>query len=181
MTEKAKATKAQKAGRVKAAGRAARARKKSVTAEPVTPEPVTPEAAASEPVNPEAVAAEPAIPEPAIPEPAIPEPVLCEGIDLAELAGIAALYVPVDDAAELLGVDAVVLQAMLDDPATPHACTWRKGRAGARRAVRKAQFDLMGKNASLAIHMGRELLGQDGGGPAGPMTFLVDDGISGGG
>jgi hypothetical protein len=161
MTEKARSTQAKGA---KASGEATRAKKK-----PVRPGPIGRESAATEPIFPES----------ATPESVIPELVIRDGIDLTALAEIAALYVPVDDAAELLEVDAAVLQAMLDDPASPHACTWRKGRAGARRAVRKAQFDLMGKNASLAIHMGRELLGQDGGGPVGPTTFLVDPGVRG--
>ena len=176
MTEKAKATRARGA---KASGDAMRAKKKPVRQGPVLPEAAAVEPATPDPATPDPGTPEPVTPETATPESATPEPVMCAGIDLTALAGIAALYVPVDDAAELLGVDAAVLQAMLDDPTSPHACTWRKGRAGARRAVRKAQFDLMGKNASLAIHMGRELLGQDGGGPVGPTTFLVDPGVRG--
>ena len=35
----------------------------------------------------------------------------------------------------------------------------------------------MAKNATLAVHLGKELLGQDGTAAGGPVTFVVDTGI----
>ena len=99
-----------------------------------------------------------------------------EGIDLTELAAYAELFTSVGDAAAMLSVGAAALQRLLDDPDTPHAAIWRQGRARARLTVRRAQFALMEKNATLAIHLGKELLGQDGT-AAGPVTFVVDTGI----
>ena len=81
------------------------------------------------------------------------------GIDLDELAGYAEMFTSVEDAAALLSIGAAALQALLDDP------------------VRRAQFELMAKNATLAVHLGKELLGQDGTAAGGPVTFVVDTGI----
>ena len=100
-----------------------------------------------------------------------------EGIDLTELAAYAELMTGVDDAAAMLSVGPALLQRLLDDPDSPHAAIWRQGRARARLSVRRAQFALMEKNATLAIHLGKELLGQDGTAAAAPVTFVVDTGI----
>ncbi len=99
------------------------------------------------------------------------------GIDLTDLAEYAELFASVEDAAALLSIGAAALQRLVDDPDTPHAAIWRQGRARARLNVRRAQFGLMEKNATLAIHLGKELLGQDGLAAAGPVTFVVDTGI----
>tara|TARA_R110002072_G_scaffold24763_12_gene83757 strand:+ start:2072 stop:2479 length:408 start_codon:yes stop_codon:yes gene_type:complete len=99
------------------------------------------------------------------------------GIDLDELAGYAEMFTSVEDAAALLSIGAAALQALLDDPEMPHAAIWRQGRARARLNVRRAQFELMAKNATLAVHLGKELLGQDGTAAGGPVTFVVDTGI----
>ena len=99
------------------------------------------------------------------------------GIDLEQLKEFAGLYATVDDAAALLGVDAAALSALLDDSETPQARIWRQGRAEARLNLRRAQFAQIEKNATLAIYLGKEILGQDGNGPAGPVTFVVDTGI----
>lgn len=100
-----------------------------------------------------------------------------DGIDLTELATYAELFTSVEDAAAMLAVGFDALQHLLDDPDTPHAKVWRQGRARARLIVRRAQFSLMEKNATLAIHLGKELLGQDGTAATGPVTFVVDTGI----
>lgn len=100
-----------------------------------------------------------------------------DGIDLTELAAYAELFTSVEDAAAMLSVGAAALQHLLDDPDTPHAKIWRQGQARARLNVRRAQFALMEKNATLAIHLGKELLGQDGAAAGGPVTFIVDTGI----
>lgn len=99
------------------------------------------------------------------------------GVDLDDLAKYAALFTSVEDAAAMLSVGAAALQLLLDDPDSPHAKIWRQGRAEARLGVRRAQFALMEKNATLAVHLGKELLGQDGTPGAGPVTFVVDTGI----
>jgi hypothetical protein len=99
------------------------------------------------------------------------------GIDLEQLKEYAALYSTVEDAAALLDIDATALAALLEDAGTPQARIWRQGRAGARLNLRRAQFVQMEKNATLAIYLGKEILGQDGNGPAGPVTFVVDTGI----
>lgn len=99
------------------------------------------------------------------------------GIDLARLEEFAGVYAAAEDAAALLDIGAEVLQQLLDDPDTPHARCWRRGRAQARVNLRRAQFAQMEKNATLAIYLGKEILGQDGAGPAGPVTFVVDTGI----
>lgn len=99
------------------------------------------------------------------------------GIDLAMLEECAALYATVEDTAALMDVGAAALQQLLDDPDTPPARIWRRARAQARMDLRRAQFAQMEKNATLAIYLGKELLGQDGNGPAGPVTFVVDTGI----
>lgn len=98
-------------------------------------------------------------------------------IDLARLAEFAEIHASAADAAALLGVADADLQALLDDPASPHADIWRRGRAEARLAVRRAQFAHLEKTASIAVHLGRELLGQDGASTGGPVTFVVDTGI----
>lgn len=100
-----------------------------------------------------------------------------DGVDLEELATYAELFTSVEDAAAMLSVGGAALQHLLDEPDTPHAEIWRKGRARARLNVRRAQFALMEKNATLAIHLGKELLGQDGTAATGPVTFVVDTGI----
>ena len=98
-------------------------------------------------------------------------------IDLAELAEYAELFASIEDAAAMLSMGAAALQRLVDDPDTPQAAVWRQGRARARLNVRRAQFALMEKNATLAIHLGKEILGQDGPAVAGPVTFNVDTGI----
>lgn len=99
------------------------------------------------------------------------------GIDLDRLTEYAELYASVDDAAALLEIDATVLQDLIDDAGTAVARVWRTGRAQARLNLRRAQFAQIGKNATLAIYLGKEILGQDGAAPAGPVTFVVDTGI----
>lgn len=99
------------------------------------------------------------------------------GIDLALLEDCAALYATVEDTAALLDIGTAALQQLIDDPDTAPGRTWRRARAQARMALRRAQFAQMEKNATLAIYLGKELLGQDGNGPAGPVTFIVDTGI----
>lgn len=99
------------------------------------------------------------------------------GIDLALLEDCASVYGTVEDAAALLDIGADALQQVLDDPDTPPARIWRRARAQARLNLRRAQFAQMEKNATLAIYLGKELLGQDGNGSAGPVTFVVDTGI----
>lgn len=106
-----------------------------------------------------------------------PEMRIRTGIDLERLEQYAELYASVEDAAALLAVDTGTLQRLLDDPETPPARCWRQGRARARVNVRRAQFAQLEKNATLAIHLGKELLGQDGNGSAQPVTFIVDTGI----
>jgi len=99
------------------------------------------------------------------------------GVDLVRLEEYAELYAAPEDAAALLGIEADALKALLDDPATPHARIWKQARARARLAVRRAQFAQVEKNATLAVYLGKEMLGQDGGGPPAPVTFIVDTGI----
>ena len=99
------------------------------------------------------------------------------GIDLDLLEDCAGLYASVEDAAAMLDIGAAALQQALDDPDSPPARVWRRARARIRLDVRRAQFAQMNKNATLAIYLGKELLGQDGTGTAGPVTFIVDTGI----
>lgn len=104
-----------------------------------------------------------------------------QAVDLDQLADYARLYATVADAAALLGVADADLQALLDDPDSRHRDIWRRGRAEARLSVRRAQFTHLEKTASIAVHLGRELLGQDGAGGGAPVTFVVDTGIRRGG
>ncbi len=104
-------------------------------------------------------------------------PYAASAIDLGALAEYSELFTTIEDAAAMLSVGAATLQRLVDDPDTPHAAIWRQGRARARLNVRRAQFTLMEKNATLAIHLGKELLGQDGTAATGPVTFNVDTGI----
>jgi len=98
-------------------------------------------------------------------------------VDLVRLAEYAGLHAPVEDAAALLGMPPETLQALVDDVDSEPGRTWRRGRAEARLNLRRAQFKLMDKNATIAVYLGKELLGQDGGAGAGPVTFVVDTGI----
>lgn len=98
-------------------------------------------------------------------------------VDLAKLGEYAGLHAPVEDAAALLDIEAAELQVLVDDTESDVGRTWRRGRAEARLNLRRAQFALMEKNATIAVYLGKELLGQDGGGAAGPVTLVVDTGI----
>lgn len=95
------------------------------------------------------------------------------GIDLKRLGELAEWYVGVDDAAALLEIGEPELRALIEDAGTRAAAVWRRGRAQARLSVRRAQFELMAKNATLAIHLGKELLGQEGAGVFGEVTYTV--------
>ena len=99
-------------------------------------------------------------------------------IDLQELEEYAKLYVSADDAAALLGIDEALFSSRIEDQESAEAAVWRRGRAQAKLQVRQAQFAQIEKNATLAVHLGRELLGQGGADRTGPVTFLVDTGIS---
>lgn len=106
-----------------------------------------------------------------------PTPAGGEGVDPDRLAEYAELHASVADAAALLGVCEAALQRLLDDPEGACARIWRQGRARARIGVRRAQFAQMDKNATLAIHLGKELLGQDETAAGGPHTYVVNTGI----
>lgn len=99
------------------------------------------------------------------------------GIDLVRLEELAELYTSKADAAALLGADPELFDQLLADRESGEAEAWRRGRARARLKIRQSQFSQMEKNASLAIHLGKEILGQNGGDTAGPVTFVVDTGI----
>lgn len=100
-----------------------------------------------------------------------------EGIDLERLTEYAELYASVEDAAALLDINAPALRDLIDKPGTAAARIWRQGRAQARLNLRRAQFAQIGKNATLAIYLGKEILGQDGAAPAGPVTYVIETGI----
>ena len=99
-------------------------------------------------------------------------------IDYEELERLAKVHASPADVAAVLEMDEAALTEEIDDPAGKAGRIWRKGRAEARVEVRKAQFAHLHKNATIAVHLGRELLGQDGAGPNATVCYLVDTGIA---
>lgn len=100
-----------------------------------------------------------------------------DGCDHDALTHLAEFYADIEEAAALLGIEPNFLRDEIEDSKSSLGAAWRRGRASARLSIRKAQFELMKTNASLAIHLGREYLGQGGGEPDGPITYIVDTGI----
>lgn len=96
------------------------------------------------------------------------------GVDLERLAEYARLHTDVADAAALLDLDETALQEMIDDPKDPCARVWRRGRAEGRLQVREVQFRKLEDSVTVALQLGRELLGQDG---SAPRIVVVEHGM----
>ena len=94
---------------------------------------------------------------------------------LAELAGIGCTRA---EAAAWFGIPLAELGRRLRESALKEA--WKQGAARGRVRVRRAQFALAERNATMATTLGRLMLGQGGGtGAAAPkkITLVVDTGI----
>ena len=98
-------------------------------------------------------------------------------IDSEELAELAALGCTEDEAAAWLGMPAAGLAGALADPALRQA--WTQGALRGRVRIRRAQFALAERNASMAALLGRVILGQGGEATVagGRLAEIVDTGI----
>ena len=98
-------------------------------------------------------------------------------IDSEELAELAALGCTWDEAAAWLGMPAGELARALADPALRR--TWTQGALCGRVRIRRLQFALAERNASMAALLGRVILGQGSEGPiaGGRLAEIVDTGI----
>lgn len=106
-------------------------------------------------------------------EAACPPPLDAE--TLAELAGIGCTRA---EAAAWFGITLAELGRRLREPALKAA--WKQGVARGRVRVRRAQFALAERNATMATTLGRLVLGQGAdSGAAAPkkITLVVDTGI----
>ena len=79
-------------------------------------------------------------------------------IDHAELEDMAACGCTVAEAAAWYGCKTSVMRARLKDPVLKEI--WERGRGRGRVKLRQAQFKLAEKNISMAMLLGRQLLGQ---------------------
>jgi len=80
-------------------------------------------------------------------------------IDLEELEELAALQCTVPEAAAWFGVSASTLRRRLKEG--PWRAAWRRGKGKGRLGLRRAQLTLAEKNATMAIFLGKQILGQD--------------------
>ena len=106
-------------------------------------------------------------------EAAGPPPLDAESV--AELAGIGCTR---EEAAAWFGIPLAELRRRLGEPALKAA--WARGAARGRVRIRRAQFGLAERNATMAGLLGRLLLGQGAEtGAAAPkkVTLIVDTGI----
>ena len=109
------------------------------------------------PVEPPAAAPGPAVPELARP------PARRVGrrieIDCEELEELACLQCTVGEAAAWFGVSASTLTRRLKEP--PYREAWSRGAGKGRLGLRRAQLHLAEKNATMAIFLGKQILGQN--------------------
>ena len=98
-------------------------------------------------------------------------------IDTEELAELAGFGCTEDEAAAWLGIPAPELARALADPALRQA--WTRGALRGRVRIRRTQFALAERNASMAALLGRVILGQGGDAPVagGRLAEIVDTGI----
>lgn len=82
-------------------------------------------------------------------------------IDLAELEKLAGLACTVDDIAAWFGCSRnTILRRLADDKRPEFRHAWECGRGKGRVSLRRSQFKLAEKNATMAIWLGKQLLGQ---------------------
>ncbi len=98
-------------------------------------------------------------------------------IDADALAELAAIGCTEAEAAAWLGVPADAFARALADPALRRA--WADGALCGRVRIRRSQFALAERNATMAGLLGRLILGQggDGGIAADRLAEIVDTGI----
>lgn len=81
-------------------------------------------------------------------------------IDFDKLEELAALNCTLAEAAADLGVSASTLSRRLKEPA--YADAWNRGAGKGRVKLRRVQLKLAERSPTMAMHLGRELLGQNG-------------------
>lgn len=79
-------------------------------------------------------------------------------IDEAELEELACLQCTIAEAAAWFGVSQRTLARRLKEPAYREA--WERGAGKGRLGLRRAQLNLAEKNATMAIFLGKQILGQ---------------------
>lgn len=82
-------------------------------------------------------------------------------IDLQELEDLAALQGTIAEAAAWFGVSPSTQRRRLKE--APYREAWRRGTGKGRLGLRRAQLSLAEKNATMAIFLGKQILGQDEG------------------
>ena len=106
-------------------------------------------------------------------------PIRASEIDQAELEELASLGCTHIEAASWFGCTEAAFKAVLKDP---ELCRiWRRGKGRGRIRLRRAQFNLAEKNATMAILLGKRFLGQRDdadGDKSGHVTVVVDTGIT---
>lgn len=75
-----------------------------------------------------------------------------------ELEGLAALQCTVAEAANSIGCSERTLYNRLRDP--EYRAAWERGRARGKISLRRKQFRLADKDSRMAIHLGKNYLGQ---------------------
>ena len=100
-------------------------------------------------------------------------------IDQVELEELASLRCTHVEAASWFGCTEAAFKALLKDPELRQI--WRRGKGRGRIRLRRAQFNLAEKNATMAILLGKRFLGQrdeGDGDKLGQVTVVVDTGIT---
>ena len=100
-------------------------------------------------------------------------------VDRDELEELASLGCTQSEAASWFGCTEAEFKALLEDPELH--LIWHRGKGRGRIRLRRAQFNLAEKNATMAILLGQRFLGQreeGDGDKSGHVTFVVDTGIA---
>ncbi len=102
-------------------------------------------------------------------------PINVDRDELEELASLGCTHL---EAASWFGCTEAEFKVLLQDPELRRI--WRRGKGRGRIRLRRAQFNLAEKNATMAILLGKRFLGQRDevdGGKSGHVTVVVDTGI----